>query len=92
MIPYKALLEVMILLKVTYSNFYSYTLKEDDAQLSVWLREKKYFSSEIVNEQIELMANSVLRSILSEIHSTCWFIIADEATDVRKCEQMCIGI
>ena len=66
---------------------------EDDAQLSIWLREKKYFSPEIVNEQIELMANSVLRSILSEIHSTGWFaIIADEATDVRKCEQMCICI
>ena len=39
------------------------------------------------------MASSVLRSILSEIHSTGWFaIIADEATDVRKCEQMCICI
>ena len=59
---------------------------EDDAPLSVWL-------PEIVNEQIQLMANSVLRSILSEIHSTGWFaIIADEATDVCKCEQMCICI
>lgn len=66
---------------------------EDDAQLGVWLRENKYFSTEIVNEQIQLMANSVLHSILLEIHSTGWFaIIADEATDVHKCEQMCICI
>ena len=61
---------------------------EDDTQLSSWLREKKYFSPEIINEQIELMANSVLRSILSQIYSAGWFaIIADEATDVsvNKC-------
>ena len=54
---------------------------------------KKYFSPEIINEQIELMANSVLRSILSQIYSAGWFaIIAGEATVVRKCEQMCICI
>lgn len=39
------------------------------------------------------MANSVLRGILSEIHVAGWFsIIADEATDVRRCEQMCVCI
>ena len=39
------------------------------------------------------MANSVLRSILWQINSAGWFaIIADEATDVSKCEQMYICI
>ena len=66
---------------------------EDDPQLRVWLRDKKYFLPEIVNEQIKLMANTVLRSILIEIQSAGWFsIIADEATDVSRCEQMCICI
>ena len=39
------------------------------------------------------MANTVLRTILKEIQSASWFsIIADEATDVKRCEQMCICI
>lgn len=66
---------------------------EDDPNLKAWLCTRKYFSAEIVNEQIELMAKSVLRNILSDIHTASWFaIIADEATDVSKCEQLCVCI
>ena len=37
------------------------------------------------------MANSVLHSILVEIQSAGFFsILADEATDVNRCEQMCV--
>jgi hypothetical protein len=50
----------------------------------------------IVNEQIKLMADSVLRGLLSEIseiRSAPWFsLIADEALDVNYKEQMCVGI
>ena len=66
---------------------------EDDPNLKAWVCARKYFSPEIVNEQMEIMANCVLRNILSDIHSADWFaIIADEATDVSKCEQLCICI
>ena len=68
---------------------------KDDPQLGTWLSDRKYFSPDIIllNEQIELIANSVLRGILSEIHVAGWFsIIADEETDVRRCEQMCVCI
>ena len=47
----------------------------------------------IVNEQIKLTADSVLRGLLSEIRSTAWFsLIADEASDVNCNEQMCVVI
>ena len=66
---------------------------EDDPNLRAWLHARKYFSPEIVNEQMEIMANCVLRNILSDIHSAdCFAIIADEATDVSKHEQLCICI
>ena len=59
----------------------------------MWLSNSKYFSPDILNEQIELIANSVLRIILKEIQSAGWFcIIAEDATDVKRCEQMCICI
>ena len=39
------------------------------------------------------MTNSVLHSILVEIQSAGFFsILADEATDVNRCEQMCVWI
>ena len=62
-------------------------------QLKVWLKEKKYCSPEIKNEQIALMGFSVLRGLLSEIRKAeCYSIIADEATDVSHKEQLVICI
>ena len=66
---------------------------EDDPQLQKWLNDHKYCSPDILNEQIELMSNSVLRAILAEIQSVEYYsIIADEATDVSRHEQLCICI
>ena len=65
----------------------------DDPQLKKWINDQKYCSPDILNEQIEIMANSVLRSILVEIQSAGFFsILEDEATDVNRCEQMCVCI
>lgn len=65
----------------------------DDPQLKKWINDQKYCSPDILNEQIEIMANSVLSSILVEIQSAAFFsILADEATDVNRCGQMCVCI
>lgn len=64
-----------------------------DADINEWLREGKYLSHEIINEQIKLMGDHVLREILSEIKSCMFYAIqADEATDVACNEQMCVSI
>jgi hypothetical protein len=56
--------------------------REDDSQLQIWLSDGKYLSPIIINEQIKLMADSVLRGLLTEIRSAPWFsLIADEASD-----------
>ena len=66
---------------------------EDDPNLKASVHAKKCFPPEIVNEQMEIMANWVPHNILSDIYSAGWFaIIADEATDVSKCEQLCISL
>ena len=52
-----------------------------------WIRENKYMSPEIVNEQITLMGLSVLQTLLSSIKGVTpsWYgIIADDATDVAN--------
>ena len=52
---------------------------EDCPELNSWLRDRKYFSPDILNEQIALMG----RRVLKDIRSATWFpVIADEATDV----------
>ncbi len=40
---------------------------EDVSELRKWLKDGKYFSHDIVKEVIEIMANTMLRQILSEI-------------------------
>ena len=66
---------------------------EYDGELSTWLSEGKYLSLTIINEQIELMANYLLRHMLSEIRLSPWFaIVVDEATDITYNEQLCIVI
>lgn len=65
----------------------------DDREMHKWLEERKYISPQILNEQVGLMADTLLRSLLEEIRSTPWFaVLADEATDVSVNEQMCIAI
>ena len=61
-----------------------------DANLKEWLREGNYLSHQIVNQQIKLMTDQVLRHLLSEIRAAS--ILADEASNVACNEQMNITI
>lgn len=66
---------------------------EDDQDLFEWLRDKRYLSPDILNEQIRLMADFVSRALLSDIRSSTWFsTLGDEATDVNFNEQKCVAI
>ena len=69
-------------------------LKSDDcSELNTWIKERKYFSPQILNEQISLMGLSVLRGLLSDIKTAHWFsLLADEATDTSNKEQLVICI
>ena len=58
--------------------------------MGAWLRRREYISPDIINE---LMGQSVLRQLLVEIRrSWCFSILADEATDVSRHEQMSLSI
>ena len=46
---------------------------EDYPDLNSWIRERKYFSPTIFNEQIALMGVSLLRKLLSDIRSAEFF-------------------
>ena len=67
----------------------------ESSEISSWLRERKYISPVIVNEQISLMGLTVARTLLSAMRQSSppWFgITADEATDVTCREQLNISI
>ena len=66
---------------------------QDCPDMTTWLHKKEYISPEIVNEIIMAMGQSVLRQLLSEIRKSLWFsILADEATDISRHEQMSLSI
>ena len=66
---------------------------QDYPDMTTWLHKKEYISPEIVNEIIMAMGQSVLRQLLSEIWKSLWFsILADEATDISRHEQMSLSI
>ena len=63
--------------------------------LKDWLKENRYLSHDSVNEQITLMGQSILRTLLKNIKGSipAWFaVIADEATDVANREQFNLSI
>lgn len=65
----------------------------DCPQLDSWIKERKYFSPTILNEQISLMGLQLLRSLLDDIKQAQFFsLIADEATDESKKEQLTVCI
>ena len=69
------------------------SLSSDCSQLNAWIKERKYLSPQIVNEQISLMGLTVLRRLLSDIRRAQWFsLIVDEATDVSHKEQTVVCI
>ena len=66
-----------------------------DFEMSTWLREKKYISPAIVNEQISILGLAILRTLFDSIKlpSPPWYaLIADEATVVANHEQLNLSI
>ena len=62
----------------------------DDPLLSTWLESKggRYYSHQIQNEILSIMANNVLRELVSDIGDKCYSIVADEYTDISNKEQL----
>ena len=69
---------------------------KDNDILHSYLKENRYVSHQAVNEMIEILALTVLRTLLNKIKSVTgpkWFaIIADEATDICYTEQFNLSI
>ena len=68
---------------------------KDCAELKKWVQERKYLSHDVVNEQVCMMGNCVLRTILASIKSPdpSWYaLIADETRDVSNKEQLNLTI
>ena len=66
---------------------------EDNSNLKLWIKDKKYLSSEIINEIMQIISNYILRQLLVSIREASMYsLIADEATDISKKEQLCICI
>ena len=66
---------------------------EDCEDLGRWVTDGRYLSHDIVNEQITIMGQSLLRCLLKRIHEAKWFsILADEVRDVSNHEQLGISI
>ena len=69
------------------------TVAEHDATMKKWLVDGKYLSHDIINEQIQLMAHQVLRSLVSKIKEARYFaVICDETQDMSCKEQLGISI
>lgn len=50
-----------------------------------WTEDGRYLSPEIVNELIQIMAHSILRSVLADIRQANWFaILADKTRDISE--------
>lgn len=57
------------------------------------MKRRDYISPKIINEVISICANSVLRDLLKDIRTADYFsVIADEATDISRQEQMCVAV
>jgi len=76
-------------------NLHQVMVSRDDGEVKAWVSDNKYMSHEIINEQISIMANTLLRSLLLRIaeNAPSWYsIIRDEATDIAKREQFNLSI
>ncbi len=72
------------------------TWSHDNTAIRSWLRENRYISHQFVNEMIDIMGLTVLRTLLKQMKACkgpAWFsIVADEATDINQGEQMNLSI
>ena len=76
-------------------NFYKLLLlrTDDYPELKSWIYKKEYTSPDIINEVITIMGQKILNGLLIHIKKSLWFsIIADEATDISRNEQMSLSI
>ena len=78
-------------------NLYQLLLlcSNEDKELKQWVTDGKYMSHEIITEQIVLMGQRLLRSLLQQIQqsSPAWYaLMGDEATDVANREQSNVSV
>ena len=62
-------------------NLYQFMrcLSDNKREVDKWMESGRYSSHDIINEVIEIMANTVLRKLLQSIRSAAWYsLIADE--------------
>ncbi|XP_045180544.2 uncharacterized protein LOC123539827 [Mercenaria mercenaria] len=70
-----------------------YILGETCPQYQQWFKSKDYQSPTILNEQIKLLGNTLLREKLKQIYGAKWFsILAVETRDIANREQLSISI
>ena len=65
---------------------------EDYPLLEQWVKNRKYLSSNIVNEQINLMGQASLRQLLVGIHSVMWYAVMADETRYIYNEQVTVCI
>uniref|UniRef100_H2ZS57 DUF4371 domain-containing protein n=1 Tax=Latimeria chalumnae TaxID=7897 RepID=H2ZS57_LATCH len=63
---------------------------EDMPELMQWIQQGQYLSADMINELIDMMGNTVLQSILEDLHNSSFLfgIIVDESKDNSNKEQM----
>ena len=54
---------------------------EDNSNLKMWIKEKKYLSSDIINEIMQIMSSSILKQLRE---ASMYSLIVDEAMDISK--------
>lgn len=65
----------------------------DCPTLGAWMKKRDYLSPEIINEVISICGQTVLRNLLQNIKAAEHYsLIADEATDISRREQLCVAI
>ena len=71
-------------------------LSRDNAVIQAWIRNNRFTSHQAVNEMINSLGLTLLRTLLKKVTSVTgpsWFsVIADEATDVINSEQLNLSI
>ena len=66
---------------------------EDYPLLEQWVTNRKYLFSGIVNEQIDLMGQALLRQLLVGIYGAMWYaVMADETRDISSHAQVTVCI
>ena len=69
-----------------------FKLREKDQPLLLKWKDDRYTSQDIKSEIIAIMANHVIRDLVSEIRGGFFLIICDEYTDISNKEQLTICI